>query len=196
MIFLVSYKTWEKYKKWLVKSKDYIILDATDDEKAKLSSYTNVITVDGLAIPSSILKYVSDKDFEDSMDFDRVQDLENTFFRSMNFEIAINATIANFVEEERDMNFFIVIRDKAYKYYRNKLKKEFVKRYPSASTFLIIMSKDPKEKNKKDLKEKFPESEREPLKKMIRKREEQMTEKYNKTKKKKHKKSKDGWGLS
>jgi hypothetical protein len=191
MIFLLSNKQWEKHKKKLVEPKNYLILDATDDSDAKMASFTNMVTMDNFAVPLKLLRWAGDDDFDDEIDLDRIEDLETSFFKSDKFAVSVIATMSAFLES--DINVFIVVRNKAYKFYRNKFKSEFCKVFPDAANCLVIMKNDIK-KHKKDLNYSFSSEEVNIMKKALRKKEKQMQEITTKAKKKSKKKIKDGWG--
>lgn len=199
MIFLMSQKIWDKNKKKLVEPKDYIILDATDDGNARLDAFTNTVTFDNLAIPAKLLHMFDDEDFEDIMDLDNIKELEEQFFRGLKFQTSALASISAFLDQ--DINVFIVIRNKAYDFWREKYRKEYIKLFPDSANFFVVLPKKIS-KYKKELSHNFSESEISYMKKELSKKEKQMEErakqakhsdKKNKKKNKKHKK--DGLGF-
>lgn len=196
MIFLLSLKTWDKYKKKLVEPKDYIILDATDNEDSKMTQFTNVVSMDNFCLPMKLIRVIQDEDYGDAIDIDKIEDLEDNFFRSGNFETSVLATMSIFLE--RDINVFIVMKNPAFKYYRKKFKSEFCKIIPDADPLLHIVEKGNFEKHKKALKASITSDEAEILKKQVRRKEKEMENlhKEKKKKSKKKKKSNDGWGFA
>jgi hypothetical protein len=193
MIFLLSLKYWDKNKKKLVEPKDYIVLDATDDGEARLSSFTNVVAMDNFAIPVKLLKYSEElNEIEDDfIDLDRMQDMEKDFFRSHKFASSVAATVSVFLE--KDINVFIIIRNKAFKFYRYYFKNEFCKVFPDAANCFVVLEKDLKT-YKKELNHSFSSKEIEIMKKALRKKEKELEEDADKRKKKAKKKRKKGNG--
>lgn len=195
MIFILSLKIWDKYKKKLVEPKDYIILDATDNEDSKMLQYTNVVSMDNFCLPMKLIRTIREEDFNDAIDIDKIEELEDNFFKSENFKTSVLATMSIFLE--RDVNVFIVMKNAAFKFYRKKFKAEFCKIIPDADPVVFILEKGEIDKHKKTLHLSLSEDETEILKKQVRKKEKEMEgihkEKYKKSKKKK--KSNDGWGF-
>ena len=196
MIFLLSLKMWDKFKKKLVEPKDYIILDATDNEDSKMTQFTNVVSMDNFCLPMKLIRVIQEEDYDGIIDVDKIEELEDNFFRSGNFETSVLATMSIFLE--RDINVFIVMKNAAFKYYRKKFKAEFCKIIPDADPLIFIIDKKDFDKNKKALRASITRDEAEILKKQVRKKEKEMEgahkEKRKKTKKKK--KNNDGWGFS
>ena len=184
MIFIMSAKQWSKSKKKLVIPKDYIIVDATDDDDARMNAFTNVITLDAMNPPSKLVKLASDeKDTSDIIDYDKIEKLEKEFFKGRRLREAIMATIACVVENH-NINIFIVMRNKAFKCYKNKMKKAFQKVIPVDFDFVEVYSGDVSE-HKKSLKYTMDEEEIHELKRILKKREKESEENYKKKKKKK-----------
>ena len=98
----MPFKEWDKHKKKFVEPKDYLILDATDDADTKMSGYTNVVTMDNFAVPLKLLKLADDDSFEDTIDIDRIEDLEDTFFKSAKFRTSVLATVSAFLSTDAD----------------------------------------------------------------------------------------------
>lgn len=188
MIFLMSQKIWDKNKKKLVEPKDYIILDATDDSNARLDAFTNTVTYDNLAIPTKLLHMFDDEDFEDIMDIDNIKELEEAFFKGMKFQTAALAAISAFIDQ--DINVFIVVRNKAYDFWREKYRKEFVKLFPDASNFFVVTPKKVS-KCKEELSHNFSDEELSYMKKELAKKERQMEERAKKSKHEEKKKKKN-----
>lgn len=198
MIFLLSYKTWEKNKKKLVEPKNYLILDATDDEDAKLSNLTNMVSMDNFSLPMKLLKIVDDDDFTEAIDLDKIEDMEETFFKSLKFKSSVLATMSTFLIDDGDnkggsINVFIVLRNKAFKYYRKKFKHEFLKIFKEASNCFIIIDGKVK-KYTKDLEKDVDDDELEIMVKALKKKEKIMEEEMKEANNKRKKKKKKGWG--
>lgn len=181
MIFLMSEKQWKKNKKKLVEPKDYIIMDATEDDDARMSAFTNVVTMDALNPPQKLVKLVnSDRTFDDEIiSFDKIEKLEKEYFRGYMLKKAIMATVAGIIENG-DINIFIVMRNKSFKCYKYKMIKTFEKLFPVDFTFIQIFSGDVSE-YKKSLKRTFDYDEVMQLKKVLKQREKEL-EKYVKEK--------------
>jgi len=191
MIFLLSEKIWNKSKKKLVEPKNYIIVDATDSDGSRLDKFTNLVTIDNLALPPKLIHVFDDESFEEIMDMDALKEMEDKFFHGPKFEAAVMAVISAFVDE--DINVFIIIRNKAYAAWRKKYKKAFIEVFPKASNFFVILSKKVSE-NEKDLYFNFSSPELEEIKRGIAKKEKEMEERTKKAKKKsKDKKKKKKW---
>lgn len=195
MLFVISAKQFLKYSKKLVMEKDYVILDCTDEEiSSDLTKLTGVVTVDDFAVPSKLLRVIS-TDSEDILDIDSIEELEKEFFRGIKFKNAVLATMSTFITSSSDINIFIVIRNKAYKYYRKRIESEFCRVFSEAASLIHIFEGDVK-KMKSLLKKDITEKEREILLKELKKKEKEAEEWATKKKKKakKKKKKSDGWG--
>ena len=203
MIFLMSSKFFDNHKKKLVQPKDYIITDATDDESAKLNDLSNVITQDNLAVPPKLIHLIAedDDDFGEAMDIDRIKALEDQFFYGREFRMNALALMRAYVGSEDDnpsgsheLNIFLVVRTKAYKYWKNKYKKAFAKILPDSSTFFKLC--DDWGTVKVEIEDDLDSSDRLILRDQISKVEKQMEKEYKKVKKtKKKKKKKNKWKL-
>ena len=180
MIFLMSAKQWSKNKKKLVIPKDYIIFDATDDDDAKMSSYTNCVTMDAFNPPVKLVKLVADEESTDIIDIDKLEKLEKNFFKGLSLRSAMMATVSGIIQNG-DINIFIVMRNKAFKYYRKKMKKMFEKLFPVDFEFIEIFSGEISD-HKKSLKVGFNSYEVSELSKWLKKREKENTEIYKKKK--------------
>lgn len=184
MIFLMSAKQWSKAKKKLVIPKEYLIFDATEDDDAKMNAFTNTVTMDAMNPPVKLVKLIS-KDgggFDDAIDFDKLEKLEKTFFKGQQLRKAIMATVAGIIEN--DVNIFIVMRNKAFKYYKKKMKKAFEKTIPVDFEYIEIFTGEVSD-HKKSLKYSFSDDELHQLKKALKKREKESEEEFAKAKKKK-----------
>ena len=185
MIFLMSAKQWNKNKKKLVIPKDYIIFDATDDDDAKMSSYTNCVTMDALNPPTKLVRLIADEDSDSIIDFEKLEKLEKTFFRGLSLRSAMMATISGIIQNG-DINIFIVMRNKAFKYYKKKIKKTFEKLFPVDFEFIEIFSGDVSD-HKKSLRYGFTSDELRQLNRHLKKREKEDTETFKKKRGKRRK---------
>lgn len=185
MIFIMSVKQWNKNKKKLVIPKNYLIFDATEDDDAKMSAYTNTVTMDSMNPPAKLVKLAGkDKDETDEiLDYEKIEKLEKEFFKGLILRKSIMATVAGVVERG-DINIFIVMRNKAFKYYKNKMRKAFERIIPVDFTFVEVFSDDI-DKHKKSLRRSFSDEEIYQLKKALKKREKESGEDFKKKKKKK-----------
>ena len=185
MIFLMSIKQWNKDKKKLVKPKDYLIIDATEDSDAKMNAYSNCVTVDSLNPPVKLVKKLSkgNIDNDDILDYKKIEKLEKSFFRGHELRKSIMAIVAGIVEGD-DKNIFIVLRNKVFKLYKNKMKKTFEKLFDVDFKFITIYSGDPDD-CKKELRKTFTDTEIRKLKKALKEREDEAIKDYKKKKKKK-----------
>ena len=182
MIFIMSVKQWNKNKKKLVEPKEYIIVDGTDDDAAKMSSYTNVVTIDSFCPPASLIKLISkDNDMLDIMDIDKIEDLEDRFFDGNGLKNAIVATIASLLEN--DINIFLVLRNKVYKQYRKKLRKTFVTLLDVSAEFVKIFEGNVKD-IRKELQYTLSEGERTEMQEAVRKLEKRMEKRMTKKRRK------------
>lgn len=191
MIFILSSKTWFKYKKKLVQPKDYMLIDGTEDEDAKLSSFTNCVTMDQYNPPIRLVKLLGkaedSDDYRDILDYDRLEKLEENFFDSPNLHAAMMATVGGLLQGD-DINIFLVLRNKVFKYYAKRLKREFVKSISVSFDYItVFQSKKSPADYQQALHKSFTEKELEELEKALSERERQL-EKLMKRKKKKKKK--------
>ena len=188
MIFLMPYRFFDKYKKKLVEAKSYIILDAQDDDNTRLSTFVNVVTMDNLAMPAKLLHQADmDPDTFEAFDLDALKELENNFFKGNNFETAAVACITAMLDE--DANVFIVIKNKAFDYWREKYRKAFIRIVPECESFFVVCGKKIKSISEM-LEFEFKKDEIEYLRKKIRKKENELEEKFKEERK--HKKKKKG----
>lgn len=192
MIFLGSVKMWNKFKKKYVEPKDYMLLDATDDETSKLNKFTNMVDMANFAVPSGVLKLVSEIEDDESLDYDRLEEMERNFFEGYKFRSSVVATISVLVSER--VNVFIIVRNKAFKYYRKRFKSEFCKVIPELTNYFHILHDDAN-KDKKYLNEEFSDKEIETLQKKVQKKEKEMEDEAKKMRSKRKKKRKKGWGI-
>jgi len=185
MIFIMSMKQWEKNKKKLVQYKDYIIFDGTDDDDAKLSKFTNTVTMDAFCPPARLLKLTSDKAFDSSeiIDLDKIEDLEDRYLNGVSMTNAILATVSGLCE--RDINMFIVLRNKAFKTYKKRLRRRFITMFNVNIPFVYIL--DDTKECKKALRESLSEDELNVLSERLHKLEKDAEKKYDKEKKRRKK---------
>ena len=181
----MSSKQWNKNKKKFIIPKDYIIFDATDDDDAKMSSYTNCVTMDALNPPTKLVKLIADEESDDIIDYEKLEKLEKTFFRGLSLRSAMMATISGIVQNG-DINIFIVMRNKAFKYYKKKMKKTFEKLFPVDFEFIEIFTGEVAD-HKKSLKNGFSSYEVNELNKILKKREKEESETFKKKKGKRRK---------
>lgn len=195
MIFILSAKDFIKNSKKLVEYKDYLIIDATDDDEPKLKQYQHAVTIDDFAVPSRLIRAISE-DIDDFIDIDSTEELQKKFFRGEKFLKSVLATMSTFADSNGAINIFIVVRNKAYKYYRKRFYSEFCKLIPDAFSFAYLMDKKVM-KDKSLLTKDISEKELVSLKKKIKEKEKELTElsERNKKKSKKKKHKKDGWGF-
>ena len=185
MIFIMSEKQWQKNKKKLVIPKDYFIFDATDDDDAKLDRFTNMITMSGFNPPVKLVKLVSKgEDIDDIIDFDKLEKLERNFFNGQQFTNAVMSTVAGQIEN--DVNIFIVLRNKVFKFYRKRILKAFKNIFDVDFDFVVIFSGDASD-NKKELRKSLSRGDIKELKDLLSKKEKEMAKAYAKNKKKKRK---------
>lgn len=197
MIFLLSAKTWIKDCKKLVEDRNYLLVDAVDStEEADMTKFSNCIAIEYFCIPPKLLSTMAQKIDDDYIDIDRVEILEKNFFRGKQFATGVLATMRTYLDSDGEINIFIVMRNRGYKYYRNRFKSEFCRVFPDAAPLVFLYDGD-KEKAKKGFKRELSNSEKEFLKKELSKKEKEL-EKMHKSKKKnkkKDKKRKKGWGM-
>ena len=187
MIFLLSEKIWEKRKKKLVEPKDYIIVDSLDAAtESPLLEYTNAVTIDDFAMPTKLMHAFQD-DFEEILDDDAIIEIQKNFFYGTKFRSSVLAVVRTFIE--KDLNIFIVIKNKAYKGWRKMYQKAFEKAVPEFKDYFWILSKDLNDKDQEALKRNIPPEKIPYLKKKVAEKETEMEVEHEKAKKK-HKKNK------
>lgn len=138
MIFIISEKDFKKNKKKLVIPKDYIFVDATEDDTGTMSAFTNVITMDALNPPSKLIKLASKEegDIDDFIDYDKLEKLEKNYFKSLRTKQSVMALVSGMVN--RDINIFVIMRNKAYKYYAKRLAKLITSMFDVDFKFVAI----------------------------------------------------------
>lgn len=202
MIFLMSKKQFLKEKKKLVEPKDYLIVDATDDDDAELSGkYSNVTVIEAFNPPGTLVKLQEGKD--DVFDLSKVEKLEKKFFKGKAFIAATMAITKGMLT--KDCNIFIVLRNKAYKYYGKAIKKRMEKLFNVDIKFIGLFSdiedskkillKELSDSNKDKLVTRLLELETKNETSLLKDKDEKKKKKKNKDddskKKKKKKKKKD-----
>lgn len=201
MILLISAKDWFSDSKKLIEPKNYLILDATDGRETKINQFSNTLTMDNFCIPPKLLSAISKELDDDFVDIENAEELEKNFFRGDGFSTSVLATMSTLLNAESDINIFIVIRNKAFNYYRKRFKTEFCRVFPDAEPLFSIYKHEKKGKFLKELEKSLPESDREILIEELKKCEKRMEEKVKPALKKKKKKSKSkksdkkGWGF-
>ena len=185
MIFIMSYKQWKKNAKKLVIPKEYLIFDGTEDEGGAMDKYTNNVTMDAFNPPIKLVKLMSKSSFYDDgdvIDMDKLQVLEKKFFNGVRLKNACLATISGLIENG-NINIFIIMRNKAFKIYKKRLKKTFMKLFPVDFEFIEIFSGDAKD-HKNSLRRNLSTNEIIELRTHLSKREKEMERDFTKKKKK------------
>ena len=202
MILLISAKDWINDSKKLVQPKDYIVLDCTDCQETGITKFSNQITMDNFCIPSKLLSAMNKDLDEDMIDIDSAETLEKEFFRGEKFRTSVLATVSTYLRPENDINVFIVVRNKAYTFYRKRFVTEFCRIFPEIQPYIKIYNREKKGKILKQIEKDLPLSDRDILLNELVKEEKKMQEdmkpltKKKKKGKKKDKKDKKGWGFT
>jgi len=150
MIFVMSLKQFMKKKKKLAEAKDYIILDSTDSDAGDLKKFSGVITVDGFAPPKKLITEKEKEDAAIELDIFKLEKIEKKYFKSKEFRNAAMGAVKALIEADRPFNVFVVIKNKAYKNFGDKIVKRIKKTFDINSDF--VYSFDDLEGNKKLLK--------------------------------------------
>lgn len=200
MLLLIAAKDWFNDHKKLIEVKDYLILDCTDGQETKMNTYSNTVTMDHFAIPSKLLSAMSKEIDDEYIDIDNVEELEKTFFRGNEFSTSVLATMSTFLRAQTDINVFIIVRNKAFRYYRKRFITEFCRIFPDASPLIKIYKHENKSKIVKMLEKPLSNSDRntliEELEKKEKRMEDTMKPAIKKKKKKAKKKDTKGWGFA
>jgi hypothetical protein len=183
-----------KYKKKLVEPKDYVIANGTEDESGNLAQFSNVVTMDGFNPPSKLVKAKSESD--EDFDVFSVEKLEKKYFKGQGFITVCMSCVGVMLEDRnKNINVFVVIRNKVFKYYSKAIVKKFSKLFDVNFDFVYVFKEydDMKKLLRKDL----TSDQLDDLKSRLHKLEHGMTDKKKDNKKKddkkkdKHKKDKD-----
>lgn len=200
MLLLIAAKDWFKDHKKLIEVKDYLILDCTDGQETKMNTYSNTVSMDHFCIPSKLLSAMSKDIDDDYIDINNVEELEKGFFRGNEFSTSVLATMSTFLRAQTDINVFIIVRNKAFKYYRKRFITEFCRIFPDASPLIKIYKHENKSKIVKMLEKPLSTADRNVLIKELEKKEKQMENNMKpvikKKKKKANKKDTKGWGFT
>lgn len=183
MIFIMSLKTFMKYKKKLVEAKDYVIMDATDDDKGELDKFSNVVHLNEFAPPSKLIKAKAQDD--ENYELFAIEKMEKKFFKGKGFRTSCLACV-NGILENRNINIFIIVKGKVFKHYGAVLVKKIRKMFNVDFDFIYTF-KD-WDDDKKYLKKDLSAGEMDELKEKLRKLEKELDHKNDKDKKKKKKK--------
>lgn len=180
MIWLMSFKQWQKFKKKLVVPKDYVIFDATEDDNAKMNAYNQAVSMDALNPPIKLVKLAEkEDDADDIINYDKIKKLEKEFFKGISFSNAVLASVAG--QLENDINIFIVMRNKSFKFYKKKIKRTFESLFPVDFEFIKILNDDEDKKNlKHQLKYRFSSDEVMQLKAYLKQNEKEMEKRIRK----------------
>lgn len=186
----MSKKSWYKHKKKLVQPKDYMLIDGTEDDDAKLSSFTNCVTMDQFNPPIKLVKLIGkadhSDDYRDIFDYDRLEKLEENFFDSPNLHAAIMATVGGLLQGD-DINIFLILRNKVFKYYKKRFKREFVKSIAVPFDYITIFGGNAAPSDfQKELSYTFTDKELRQLEESLKVREKQMEKKLKQRRKKKN----------
>lgn len=200
MLLLIAAKDWFNDHKKLIEVKDYLILDCTDGQETKMNTYSNTVSMDHFCIPSKLLSAMSKEIDDEYIDIDNVEELEKGFFRGNEFTTSVLATMSTFLRSQNDINVFIIVRNKAFRYYRKRFVTEFCRVFPDAGPLLKIYKHEKKSKIVKMLETPLSSADRNIMIEELEKKEKQMEETMKSTIKKKKKKSKKkdtkGWGFA
>lgn len=127
MILLVSEKFFKKYKKKLVKYKDFAIGDSTDRDSSKYTQYNHATEMREFNPTPKLLKIASDPKSEESKVYERR--IEKHLDVWLNNEALIQRIvgIADYIVDYnksvgQDVNVIIVLRKDAFKCYAKKLR--------------------------------------------------------------------------
>lgn len=173
-----------KLKKKLVENKDYVIMDATEDESGGMSQFSNVVTLDNLNPPSKLVK-LRDEGDDEEFDVLKIEKLEDKFFKGKGFVSGCLACVGGILDS-KNINIFIVVRNKVYKYYGKLMVKKFAKIFGVDFDFVFLFKDydDMKKMLRKDL----SSSDLDDLKSQLKKLEKKLNDSSDKKKKKKKKK--------
>lgn len=188
MILIMSSKDWYKNKKKLVEPKDYMIVDGTEDDDGKLVAFTNMITIDGFNPPPKLTKLASkemDVDFDDIIDFDSLEKLEENYFHGMKLTNAMMSVVAGQINS--DINLFVILRPKVFKKFKKKIIKRYKELFPVDFDFVELFTGEVKD-HKKSLRDAFTADQTEQLEKALAKNEKAQEKRYKKFNKKRKKK--------
>lgn len=141
MIFIIDQKTWKKKAKKLVTYKDYIIFDATDDETGNLTKYSNVVSASGLCPSNKLIKGKLSEDYE-MISKEKLKKMEKNWITSKAFRLSSMAIVKGLLQADGHINLFIVLKNKAYKAYGKKIKKEMSKLFDTKNAEFIYLKED------------------------------------------------------
>jgi len=181
----MSVKTFMKKKKKLVEPKDYVIMDATDTNKGELEKFSNVVHLENFSPSNKLIKAKSQNDVDYDL-FD-IEKMEKKFFKGKGFRTSCLACV-NALVENRNINVFIVVKGKVFKYYGETLAKKMRKLFNVDFDFVRTFKKW--DDDKKYLKKDLDNSELDELREKLRKLEKEIVDKSNDDDKKKKKKKK------
>jgi vacuolar-type H+-ATPase subunit E/Vma4 len=117
MIYVISLKQFEEEKKKLAKAKEYILASS---ETEKLNRYSKVVSMQGFGIADKYLKS-DDKKIEDFISKDNK--MIRKFFKTEDFKAAVRGVVKSFIDNNGEINIFIIVRGKIYKMYAKKMVK-------------------------------------------------------------------------
>jgi hypothetical protein len=168
MIFIISQKQFLKNKKMLVKPKEYLIIDGTDDSSGDLRKFCNVITVDSFNPPAKVLSYFDKKDISvDDIDEEKIKKVMKKYLKGKSFIVGVMGAAKAIVDASRPFNVLIVIKNKVYKHLSSKI----VKRMKKLLEFDFIYTFDDIEEKPKLLKKEITREDLKMLEKKLKKLE-------------------------
>lgn len=155
MIFIMSEKQFLKDKKKLVVPKDYIIVNSTNDDRSELTKFNMCTTVDAFDPPEKLIRLIEKNDDDDLFDMDKLKKIEDKFFKGEDFIQSAMAVTKGVID--KNINAFIILRNKKYKLYGKKIKKAIQKVFKAADVEFVHLYKDFSD-NKKELSTKLSSS--------------------------------------
>lgn len=155
MIYIISMKLLNKKLKKLAYYKDYVIVDSTKDKQARIHhTYSHVVTMDDLCPPDNLLHYYECKDMDDyTFDPEKIKKHEKMYLEGHIGKVAQAAIVESYLQYidqyGEQKNIFIVLGNKEYKYFAERLQKAFNKNFKTDINFVRTWAQCEEQGNEK-----------------------------------------------
>ena len=135
MIIIVPVKDFTKHAKKLVEPKPYLIIDGTGMDSGPLVKYSQVVTLEGFNPPGYLIN--AKKNEDDVVDSQKFDKIKKKYFKSKSFKVGLLGALNGFIQGDGKINIFIVLNQKAYKYFSKEIKKRFEKYFKTEYQFIF-----------------------------------------------------------
>lgn len=134
MIAIVTEKYWEKYAKKLVEYKDYVLIDATDNEMEL--RYNNCVPAENLVLPSKLMSIATDAELQRQTSRNKMRDIQDQFFHSEEFVRSLMEPFE--MLSTRDVNLFVILPKKVVKFFGKAYERVIQELYSGTKVEILL----------------------------------------------------------